>query len=95
MKIPRQIRENGNNNPSGRKCSIRDCNNDASRTVSEVEYSSHIKSQGYSHENNRNKKLYLCRHHYSKFNKTKSRKERFITKKGFLENSLPYKDRTY
>ena len=89
MKIPKEIRENkGNGSMRDRGCNIKECPNHAIKNLPEQEWDSYIKLSGLTYLQNRNKRIYLCRYHYSVVHKEKRRiNKKNSREKGFLTNS--------
>jgi len=90
MKIPKEIKDNGNLRHSQRECSIRGCSLNAERSLPEVRWKSPVKMAKLTYEKNKRKKIYLCHQHYKESNKQRKRTEKDFQKKGFLENSIKY-----
>lgn len=86
MKIPKDLKQQGNVRDRG--CSIRECSERAMRNLPEQEWKSAVKLAKLSYDENKRKRIYLCRDHYYQVKKHKTRtKKNGTNKKGFLANS--------
>ena len=88
MKLPKELREKKElHGPTkSRNCSIKGCTEVAIRSISENKWGSYVETSRLKYEENRLRKIYLCKTHYKLVNKTRKTHEKSYQKKGFLEN---------
>jgi hypothetical protein len=89
MKLPKDLREKRELSVTGskmRKCSIVDCNETAIRSLSENKWSKYLEKAELKYNENKNKKIYLCKLHYKEVNKIGKSAEKLHQKKGFLDD---------
>jgi hypothetical protein len=93
MKLPKELRERNELTKSGnaKKCSIKGCNENAIRSLSENAWKPYLKKADLMYETNKLHKIYLCKAHYNQSNKFKKSQDKIYQKKGFLENSSSLK----
>ncbi len=88
MKIPKEIREKeqyGAHLASKERCSVRECDKKAIRSLSEYQWQTYFDSVGLPFLKNKRKKIFVCKVHYNKVSKEKKEREKPNKKKGFLE----------
>jgi hypothetical protein len=89
MKLPKDLREKrdlSSTTSKGKLCSIKGCGEIAIRSLSESKWKSYVEKASLSYIENKQHKIYLCKHHYKDVNKFRKSQEKQIQKKGFLEN---------
>ena len=67
MKLPKELRERNELTKSGnaKKCSIKGCNENAIRSLSENAWKPYLKKADLMYETNKLHKIYLCKAHYN------------------------------
>ena len=93
MKLPKELRDKrdmGGNNKT-RKCSVKNCNENAIRSLSENAWKRYIEKAGLKLKDISNRRIYLCKAHYSQSNKFRKSQEKNFQKKGFLDDSASLK----
>ena len=97
MKLPKELREKKDlHGPTKIKnCSIRGCNEIAIRSISENKWGSYVETSRLKYEENKLRKIYLCKTHYKSVNKTRKTHEKSFRNKGFLEDALKMKKEKY
>lgn len=94
MKLPKELREkrdlSGTANKA-RKCSVKGCGESAIRSLSENKWSKVCKKARLKFNENRLRKIFLCKKHYKEANRIRKSDEKSIQKKGFLEDSTSTK----
>ena len=91
MKLPKELREKSDLSGAvkkSRKCSIIDCNEFAIRSLSDNKWGNILKKTGLKYEENKLRKIFLCKEHYKTANKKRKSDDKLIQKKGFLQDSL-------
>ena len=93
MKLPKEIRDKKDlvRSAKARKCSIKNCNENAIRSLSENAWKIYIEKTGLKYKENSNHRVYLCKTHYNQSNKFRKAQEKVFQKKGFLDNTLAIK----
>ncbi len=93
MKIPKELRDKGDigRTAKKRKCSVKDCNENAIRSLSENAWKKYVEKAGLKLKDSSSRKIYLCKPHYSQSNKFRKMQEKSFQKKGFLDNSASLK----
>lgn len=93
MKLPKELRDKRDmgGTTKTRKCSVVDCNENAIRSLSENAWKKYVENAGLKLKNSSNRKIYLCKPHYSRFNKFRKIQEKNFQKKGFLDDSASLK----
>ena len=93
MKLPKELRDNRDLGGSvkSRKCSIKDCRENAIRSLSENTWKKYVEKAGLIFNENTQHKIYLCKKHYNQSNKFRKSQERIFQKKGFLNDSFAIK----
>lgn len=93
MKLPKEIRDKRDieGTAKKRKCSVLDCNENAIRALSENAWKKYVEKAGLKLKNSANRKIYLCKPHFSQSNKFRKIQEKNFQKKGFLDNSVSIK----
>jgi hypothetical protein len=93
MKLPKELRDKKDlrTNSKTRKCSVKSCNENAIRSLSENTWKIYIEKVGLKLKSSRNRRIYLCKEHYSQSNKFRKSQEKSFQKKGFLRDSTSYK----
>ncbi|MFX1313752.1 MAG: hypothetical protein ACFFHD_14270 [Promethearchaeota archaeon] len=93
MKLPKEIRDKKDlvKSTKPRKCSVKNCNENAVRSLSENAWKIYIEKAGLKYNKNLNHKIYLCKAHYNQSNKFRKSQEKAFQKKGFLDNTLSMK----
>ena len=89
MKLPKELRDRQGLGGAGKKirhCSVRGCNKVAIRSLSEEKFGSYAEKARLKLDDNRLRKLYLCKEHYNLINKERKSHEKLYKKKGFLDN---------
>ena len=89
MKLPKELRERDELSKAGKvkKCSIKGCNENAIRSLSENAWKAYLKKADLKYQENKLHKIYLCKTHYNQSNKFRKAQDKIYQKKGFLENS--------
>ena len=90
MKLPKEMREKkeiGSATGKGKKCSLIDCSEPASRSLSENKWKPYVEKAKLKIEENKQHKIFLCKIHYKEVNKIRKHEEKNFAKKGFLDNS--------
>ena len=91
MKLPKEIREKNDltsTSNKNKKCSVRDCNEIAVRSLAENKWKKYMEDASLKYLENRQHKIYLCKNHYKDINKYRKSQEKFYQKKGFLDDSV-------
>jgi len=93
MKLPKELRDKRDVEGTGknRTCSIKDCNENAIRSLSENTWKNYVEKAGLKLKDSSNRKIYLCKPHYSQSNRFRKIQEKNFQKKGFLDNSASLK----
>jgi hypothetical protein len=93
MKLPKELRDKRDlvRANKTKKCSIRNCNEIAIRSLSENSWKIYIEKAGLSYIKNSAHKVYLCKKHYHQSNKYRKSQEKLFQKKGFLHDSVAIK----
>ena len=78
-----------------KKCSVKECSEDAIRSLSENKWSPYVEKAGLSINENRQHKIFLCKSHYKEANKFRKSEEKIYQKKGFLDDSYSAKKGRY
>jgi hypothetical protein len=93
MKLPKELRDKRDigRGTQTRKCSVRTCNENAIRSLSENVWKKYAEKAGLKLKESSNRKIYLCKPHYSQSNKVRKSQEKNFQKKGFLDNSINLK----
>ncbi|MFX1278381.1 MAG: hypothetical protein ACFFA3_03125 [Promethearchaeota archaeon] len=93
MKLPKELRDKREmgGNTKTRKCSVKTCNENAIRSLSENAWEKYIEKAGLKLKNSSNRRIYLCKEHYSQSNKFRKSQEKNLQKKGFLDNTTASK----
>jgi len=93
MKLPKEIRDKRDMgiNTKTRKCSVKGCQENAIRSLSENAWKKYIEKAGLKLKDSTNRRIYLCKQHYSQSNKFRKSLEKNFQKKGFLDDSLSHK----
>lgn len=93
MKLPKELRDKREmgGNTKTRKCSVKTCNENAIRSLSENTWEKYIEKAGLKLKNSSNRRIYLCKAHYSQSNKFRKSQEKNLQKKGFLDNTTAIK----
>ncbi len=93
MKLPKEIKDKRDLTrlSKNRKCSIKGCEENAIRSLSENSWKNYIEKAGLKFNSNSFHKVYLCKPHYNQSNKYKKSQEKIFQKKGFLDNSTAAK----
>ena len=79
MKLPKELREKGELSGTmskGKKCSVKDCNELAIRSLSENKWANYIEKAKLKTNESRNRKVYLCKAHYKEVNKFRKSEEK-------------------
>ena len=94
MKLPKDLRDKRDirGTTKTRKCSIKECNENAVRSLSENTWKKYVEKAGLILKDSTNRKIYLCKPHYSQSNKFRKSQEKNFQKKGFLDNSVSIKN---
>ncbi len=90
MKLPKEIQEKQYLKTAGgmkRTCSVKGCNNEAVRSLSEETWEGYLRLADLDYVENRNKKIFLCKKHYNEAKKVKKEEDKYNLKKGFLQDS--------
>ena len=90
MKLPKELREKSGLKGASNKvkqCSVRECSEEAIRSLSENKFGKYIERAKLKIDENRLHKVYLCKAHYREVNKLRKSEEKIYQKKGFLDNS--------
>ena len=89
MKLPKELRERNELSKAGKvkKCSIKGCNENAIRSLSENAWKAYLKKADLKYQENKLHKIYLCKTHYNQSNKFRKAQDKIYQKKGFLEDS--------
>lgn len=91
MKLPKELREKRDLSGTARKCSIKGCGESAIRSLSENKWSKVCEKARLELNDNRLRKIFLCKKHYKEANRMRKSDEKLIQKKGFLEDSTSTK----
>jgi len=93
MKLPKELRDKREigGTAKKRKCSVDECNEIAIRSLSENAWSKYVEKSGLKLKDSSNRKIYLCKAHYSQSNKFRKSQDKNFQKKGFLDNSTSLK----
>ena len=93
MKLPKEIRDKKDlvRSAKVRKCSVKNCNENAIRSLSENAWKIYIEKAGLKYKESSNHRVYLCKAHYNQSNKFRKVQEKAFQKKGFLDNSIGIK----
>ena len=94
MKLPKELREKrdlSGTASKARKCSIKGCGESAIRSLSENKWSKVCEKARLKLNENRLRKIFLCKKHYKEANRMRKSDEKLIQKKGFLEDSTSTK----
>ena len=93
MKLPKELRDKKDVGVTTktRKCSVKDCKENAIRSLSENAWKKYIEKAGLKIKESANRRIYLCKPHYSQSNKFRKSQEKSFQKKGFLDNSASLK----
>ena len=93
MKLPKELRDKREigGNSKTRRCSVKTCNENAIRSLSENSWKKYIEKAGLKLQDSSNRRIYLCKAHYSQSNKFRKSQEKDFQKKGFLDNSAAAK----
>lgn len=94
MKIPKEIKEKERIGfyKGNRPCSIYECENIATRSISEQEFVKYLDIIGLKYIKNKSHKLYLCKKHFDVCNKEKKKMEKPI-KRTWQLNERKYSDK--
>jgi len=90
MKLPKELREKRALKGAAKKgnhCSVRGCTKAAVRSLSEDKYGKYAELAGLKLDENRLRKIYLCKEHYNALNKERKSQEKITRKKGFLDDA--------
>jgi hypothetical protein len=90
MKLPKELREKKDligPKSKVKLCSVMECGKPAIRSLSENKWSSYVESAQLKVNENKNRKIYLCKSHYKDVNKVRKSEEKVSQKKGFLDDS--------
>jgi len=90
MKLPKELREKRDlktKSGSGKVCSVLGCKRKAERSLSENKWQQYVEGAKLKYEENRAKKIYLCKRHYKDAKKVRKKEDKFLQKKGFLQDS--------
>jgi hypothetical protein len=90
LKLPKELREKKEltgSSGKGKKCSVKDCNKKAIRSLNENKWAIYLEKADLKYDENKNRKIYLCKEHYKDTNKLRKSEEKLYQKKGFLDNS--------
>ena len=91
MKLPKELREKEDlkgDSSKNKQCSIKGCNEVAIRSLSENKWKKYVDKADLNYIENRQHKIYLCKHHYRDANKYRKSQEKFYLKKGFLDDDV-------
>ena len=91
MKLPKELREKRDLSGTARKCSVEGCGESAIRSLSENKWSKICEKARLKLNENRLRKIFLCKKHYKEANRMRKSDEKLIQKKGFLEDSTSTK----
>jgi hypothetical protein len=93
MKLPKELRDKRDmgTTTKTRKCSVKTCQENAIRSLSENAWKLYIEKAGLKLKDSANRRIYLCKQHYSQSNKYRKSQEKSFQKKGFLDNSRSHK----
>ncbi len=94
MKLPKELREKSDLSGTAskaKKCSVIECGESAIRSLSENKWSKVCEKANLKLNENRLRKIFLCKKHYKEANKMRKSDEKLIQKKGFLEDSTSTK----
>jgi hypothetical protein len=93
MKLPKELRDKKDVGVATktRKCSVKGCQENAIRSLSENAWKKYIEKAGLKIKESANRRIYLCKPHYSQSNKFRKSQEKNFQKKGFLDNSSALK----
>ncbi|TXT58357.1 MAG: hypothetical protein BAJALOKI2v1_390031 [Promethearchaeota archaeon] len=90
MKLPKELREKRDlKTKTGKRksCSVIGCKRSAERSLSENKWQEFVEGAKLKYQENRAKKIYLCKRHYKDAKKVKKKESKFLQKKGFLRDS--------
>ncbi len=90
MKLPKELQEDKflkDRTGKRHSCSIIGCKKEAVRSLSEDKWEGYLKKAGLNYEENRMRKIYLCKTHYKESKKAKKEEDKFNQKKGFLRDA--------
>lgn len=90
MKLPKELKDKKDlvRAAKVRNCSIKNCNQNAIRSLSENGWKIYIEKAGLKYKENSNHRVYLCKAHYNQSNKFRKAQEKVFQKKGFLDDTL-------
>ena len=94
MKLPKELREKSDLSGTASKakiCSVKECGESAIRSLSENKWSKVCEKARLKLNENRLRKIFLCKKHYKEANRMRKSDEKLIQKKGFLEDSISTK----
>ena len=93
VKLPKEIRDKKDlvGITKVKKCSVKGCNENAIRSLSENTWKKYIEKAGLKFKENTNRRVYLCKTHYNQSNKFRKSQEKIFQKKGFLDDALASK----
>lgn len=94
MKLPKELREKkdlSGTASKARKCSVNGCGESAIRSLSENSWSKVCEKARLKLNENRLRKIFLCKKHYKEANRMRKSDEKLIQKKGFLEDATSTK----
>ena len=93
MKLPKELKDKSElgGSAKNKECSIKECGEDAIRSLSENAWKNYVEKSGLKYSKNSRHKIYLCKAHYNQSNKYRKSQEKIFQKKGFLDNSLAVK----
>jgi hypothetical protein len=89
MKLPKELREKRDLQgaaKTARQCSVRGCTKSAIRSLTEDKFGRYAELARLKLDENRRRKIYLCKEHYNAVNKERKSQEKLYKKKGFLDN---------
>ncbi|MFX1410466.1 MAG: hypothetical protein ACFFA6_08945, partial [Promethearchaeota archaeon] len=71
MKLPKELRDKNDliNVGKIKNCSVKGCSENAIRSLSENAWKTYLEKATLKYEENRLKKIYLCKAHYNQTNK--------------------------
>ena len=90
MKLPKELREKRDlvgSTSKAKLCSVKECGEPAIRSLSENKWSKYVEKAKLKVNENKNRKIYLCKAHYKDANKVRKSEEKLYQKKGFLEDT--------
>lgn len=94
LKLPKELhdkKELGSAAGKNKVCSIGGCKNTAVRSLSENNWKDYTEKAKLKIIENRAKKIYLCKEHYKEAKKEKQKDDKYSQKKGYLDNTLPFR----